>query len=60
MKITIIDNMVEVITPSEYKFVITIKPDSIDVLGERPIREIESQNILSIRTIDPNKVKISI
>lgn len=61
MKITIEDNVITAITPSDCEFKITIRTDSLDIEGSKPTSEFgNDKSILNLRTIDPNKVRLSV
>lgn len=62
MKIIVEDNVILIETPSDDDFIITIRTDSIDVEGKRPmLREHDNTpNILTFKTLDPNKVRLSL
>lgn len=60
MKIIIEDNVITAETPSNNVFTITIRTDSIEIEGKKPTSEFETANIIGIKTIDPNKVRLSV
>lgn len=60
--IIIEDNIITVQTPANNKFVIRIGVDGIDVTGLKPSRtvDIDSQDILTFKTLEPNSLRLSI